>query len=63
MEGTLGIVGLIVALIAVIVVHELAHFGVAKAFGIMVTEFFVGWVTTSEVTGAGGMLSTGGPVT
>jgi membrane-associated protease RseP (regulator of RpoE activity) len=43
MEGTLGIVGLIVALIAVIVVHELAHFGVAKAFGIMVTEFFVGF--------------------
>lgn len=43
MDGTLGIVGLIVALIAVIVVHELAHFGVAKAFGIMVTEFFVGF--------------------
>ncbi|HET9722817.1 MAG TPA: M50 family metallopeptidase [Actinomycetota bacterium] len=43
MDGSLGIVGLVVALIAVIVVHELAHFGVAKAFGIMVTEFFVGF--------------------
>ncbi|HEU4354533.1 MAG TPA: M50 family metallopeptidase [Actinomycetota bacterium] len=43
MDGTLGIVGLVVALIAVIVVHELAHFGVAKAFGIKVTEFFVGF--------------------
>ncbi|HSD49081.1 MAG TPA: M50 family metallopeptidase [Actinomycetota bacterium] len=43
MGGSLGIIGLVVALIAVIVVHELAHFGVAKAFGIMVTEFFVGF--------------------
>ena len=32
-----------VALILVIVIHEAAHFGVAKAFGIKVTEFFVGF--------------------
>jgi membrane-associated protease RseP (regulator of RpoE activity) len=43
MAGTVGTVGFFVALIAVIVVHEFAHFGVAKAFGIKVTEFFVGF--------------------
>ena len=43
MAGTFGTVGFFVALVAVIVVHELAHFGVAKAFGIKVTEFFVGF--------------------
>jgi len=43
MAGTAGTVGFFIALIAVIVVHELAHFGVAKAFGIKVTEFFVGF--------------------
>jgi membrane-associated protease RseP (regulator of RpoE activity) len=36
-------VAFFVALILVIVVHEAAHFGVAKAFGIKVTEFFVGF--------------------
>jgi membrane-associated protease RseP (regulator of RpoE activity) len=41
--GTLGTVGFFVALVLVIVVHEAAHFGVAKAFGIKVTEFFVGF--------------------
>lgn len=43
MSGTFGTVGFFVALIMVIVIHELAHFGVAKAFGIKVTEFFVGF--------------------
>jgi membrane-associated protease RseP (regulator of RpoE activity) len=43
MAGTVGTIGFFVALIAVIVVHEFAHFGVAKAFGIKVTEFFVGF--------------------
>ncbi len=43
MAGTLGTVGFFVALVLVIVVHEAAHFGVAKAFGIKVTEFFVGF--------------------
>jgi membrane-associated protease RseP (regulator of RpoE activity) len=41
--GAIGTVSFVVALIVVIVVHELAHFGVAKAFGIKVTEFFVGF--------------------
>src|SRR5688500_6704921 len=39
----LGQVSFFVALIFVIVIHEAAHFGVAKAFGIKVTEFFVGF--------------------
>ncbi len=43
MAGTVGTIGFFVALIAVIVVHEAAHFGVAKAFRIKVTEFFVGF--------------------
>ncbi len=43
MAGTFGTVGFFVALVVVIVVHEGAHFGVAKAFGIKVTEFFVGF--------------------
>jgi membrane-associated protease RseP (regulator of RpoE activity) len=41
--GTLGEVAFFVALILVILVHEAAHFGVAKAFRIKVTEFFVGF--------------------
>jgi membrane-associated protease RseP (regulator of RpoE activity) len=41
--GALGVVGFIVFLILVIVIHEAAHFGVARAFGIKVTEFFVGF--------------------
>jgi membrane-associated protease RseP (regulator of RpoE activity) len=39
----LGIGAFIVVLILVIVIHEAAHFGVARAFGIKVTEFFVGF--------------------
>jgi membrane-associated protease RseP (regulator of RpoE activity) len=41
--GALGQIAFFVALILVIVIHEAAHFGVAKAFGIKVTEFFVGF--------------------
>ncbi len=41
--GALGQVSFFVALILVIVIHEAAHYGVAKAFGIKVTEFFVGF--------------------
>jgi membrane-associated protease RseP (regulator of RpoE activity) len=39
----IGQVAFFVALILVIVIHEAAHFGVARAFGIKVTEFFVGF--------------------
>jgi membrane-associated protease RseP (regulator of RpoE activity) len=41
--GALGEVAFFAALILVILVHEAAHFGVAKAFHIKVTEFFVGF--------------------
>jgi membrane-associated protease RseP (regulator of RpoE activity) len=43
MAGTLGEIGFFVALIVVIVIHEAAHFGAARAFGIKVQEFFVGF--------------------
>jgi membrane-associated protease RseP (regulator of RpoE activity) len=41
--GAVGQVSFFVALILVIVIHEAAHFGVARAFDIKVTEFFVGF--------------------
>jgi membrane-associated protease RseP (regulator of RpoE activity) len=41
--GAIGQVSFFVALVLVIVVHEAAHFGVARLFGIKVTEFFVGF--------------------
>ncbi|HEX6332278.1 MAG TPA: site-2 protease family protein [Actinomycetota bacterium] len=41
--GALGQVSFFLALILVIVIHEAAHFGVARAFRIKVTEFFVGF--------------------
>jgi membrane-associated protease RseP (regulator of RpoE activity) len=41
--AALGIGAFIIALIVVIVIHEAAHFAVARAFGIKVTEFFVGF--------------------
>jgi membrane-associated protease RseP (regulator of RpoE activity) len=41
--GAVGQVAFFVALILVIVIHEAAHFGVARLFGIKVTEFFVGF--------------------
>ena len=41
--AALGIGAFFFALILVIVIHEAAHFAVARAFGIKVTEFFVGF--------------------
>ena len=41
--AALGIGAFFLALILVIVIHEAAHFAVARAFGIKVTEFFVGF--------------------
>lgn len=41
--GAVGQVSFFVALILVILVHEAAHFAVAKTFRIKVTEFFVGF--------------------
>lgn len=43
MAGTLGQIAFFSALIVVIVIHEAAHFGMAKWFGIKVEEFFVGF--------------------
>ncbi|MFL5798563.1 MAG: M50 family metallopeptidase [Actinomycetota bacterium] len=43
MSGTVGIVVFVVAIILVILVHEAAHFALAKAFKIKVEEFFVGF--------------------
>ncbi|HZD80473.1 MAG TPA: M50 family metallopeptidase [Actinomycetota bacterium] len=43
MAGTVGEIAFFVALILVILVHEAAHFGVAKRFGFKVDEFFVGF--------------------
>lgn len=43
MAGTVAEVAFFVALILVILVHEAAHFGVAKRFGFKVDEFFVGF--------------------
>ncbi len=43
MSGTLGIVLFVVAILLVILIHEAAHFGVAKAFKIKVEEFFLGF--------------------
>jgi membrane-associated protease RseP (regulator of RpoE activity) len=42
-SGTLGIVLFVVALLLAILIHEAAHYGVAKAFRIKVEEFFVGF--------------------
>jgi membrane-associated protease RseP (regulator of RpoE activity) len=43
MSGTIGIIIFVVSILLVILIHEAAHFGVAKAFGIKVEEFFVGF--------------------
>jgi len=42
-SGAVGILVFVVAIIVVILIHEAAHFGVAKAFGFKVEEFFVGF--------------------
>ena len=43
MAGSVAEIAFFVALVAVIVIHEGAHFGMAKWFGIRVEEFFVGF--------------------
>lgn len=43
MSGTLILTLYVVAILLVVLVHEAAHFGAAKAFGIKVEEFFVGF--------------------
>jgi membrane-associated protease RseP (regulator of RpoE activity) len=43
MSGSVGIVVFVVAIIVVILVHEGAHFGMAKLFRIKVEEFFLGF--------------------
>jgi len=40
---SLGVVIFIVSILAVVLVHEAGHFFTAKAFGIKVEEFFVGF--------------------
>jgi membrane-associated protease RseP (regulator of RpoE activity) len=41
--GAVGQIAFFLALVVVIIVHEAAHFGAAKRFGIKVEEFFVGF--------------------
>ena len=43
MSNSLGIVLFVVSILVTIVIHEAAHFGFAKWFGIKVEEFFVGF--------------------
>jgi membrane-associated protease RseP (regulator of RpoE activity) len=43
MAGTVAEIAFFVALVAVILIHEAAHFGVAKWFHIKVQEYFVGF--------------------
>ena len=43
MSQTVGILLFIVAILVTIVIHEAAHFGTAKWFGIKVEEFFIGF--------------------
>jgi membrane-associated protease RseP (regulator of RpoE activity) len=42
-NGTLAIVLFVVAILLVILIHEAAHFGMAKLFKIKVEEFFIGF--------------------
>jgi membrane-associated protease RseP (regulator of RpoE activity) len=43
MSNTVGIILFVIAILVTIVIHEAAHFGFAKWFGIKVEEFFVGF--------------------
>ena len=43
MSGTFGVVLFVVAILVTILIHEAAHFGFAKWFGIKVQEFFIGF--------------------
>ncbi|MGZ8578650.1 MAG: site-2 protease family protein, partial [Actinomycetota bacterium] len=41
--GALAIVGFFVGLLGVILIHELAHYATARAYGFRVLEYFVGF--------------------
>src|SRR5207237_5281902 len=43
MSGVIGQIAFFVVILVIILILEAAHFGVAKAFGIKVEEFFVGF--------------------
>ena len=43
MEGALGAVGVLVAIVLFVVAHEAGHYFAAKATGMKVTEFFLGF--------------------
>src|SRR3954447_9689 len=43
MSGVIGQIAFFVVILLIILIHEAAHFGVAKAFKIKVEEFFVGF--------------------
>src|SRR5436305_15074686 len=43
MSGALAVVFFVVSILLVILIHEAAHFGMAKLFKIKVEEFFVGF--------------------
>jgi membrane-associated protease RseP (regulator of RpoE activity) len=43
MSGAIGQIAFFVFILVIVIIHEAAHFGVAKAFGIKVEEFFVGF--------------------
>src|SRR6266566_5843917 len=43
MSSTVGVVLFVVAILVTVLIHEAAHFGFAKWFGIKVEEFFVGF--------------------
>src|ERR687885_2117203 len=43
MSGAVGQIAFFVFILLIILIHEAAHFGVAKAFRIKVEEFFVGF--------------------
>lgn len=58
MSGAIGILLFVAALIIVVMVHEAGHFAAAKAFGIRVQEYFVGfgpliWSTKRGFFGTG----------
>src|SRR5665811_176383 len=43
---TFGVIAFIVAILASVMLHEAGHFAMAKAFGMKVTQFFVGFGPT-----------------
>ena len=43
MAFTLTIVGFVVALFAIVMIHELGHYLVARAYGFRVLEYFLGF--------------------